>query len=561
LDEKLKAEILSFCSHIAGSCQIAAAYISGDYALGLPTAKTAIQVLVIIRDFQTRLMNYAKIFGSANAVVFAVDKWIFERDVDRGFLGEALAGGLILPYIPLVNGDYLHVQEVRLKRRLILELLESLVLDFPELSYEFYIEPEYFMDETLLMRARLFPPMMYTLASFMREKEATKNVECALAGFLEALKELEEERVISFSKGYVRISKQFADNARNRKVRFTNLLRTGQRALFTSLLGIFPQILNVLSQNKESFLTLRNFFVDNSELARRIEDPENHVYVPTTTGLTPLANRMDIKAFARKVLSADKDAEVKIENIGGILNDVYLVKAFADGNEKKAVVKRFRDWSNFKWFPLTLWSVGTRTFAVSGSSRLEREYAINQMLHSNGFAVPKVLHLSPGERLIFMEYVEGEDLSRVIKRTANAKTVDEARKGLEIVGRVGELLARVHTLGVALGDTKPENFTIGRNGEIYMMDFEQAGRNGDKVWDVAEFVYYTGHDISPFVETRKVEQIGKAFIMGYLKAGGNVKVVKNAGNPKYTKVFGVFTFPHMMFILSNICRKADKLKE
>jgi len=561
LDDEFSEGILNFCRHIARSRQITTACICGGYGLGLPNVKTAVQVLVVIRDFQPRLMNYAKVLDGNNIAVLAVDEWVFERDVDRGFLGEALVGGLIFPYMPLVNRDYLHLQEVKLKKRLILELMESLVMDFPELSYEFHIKPEYFMYEAMLTRARLFPPMLYALASFMQENRKEKNVKDVLCGFLEALKELEAERVISFSMGYVKISKEFADAAKTRRVHFTNLFRTGQRTLFTSLLGIFPQILNVFSQNREAFLNLQRVLEESSKVLRRIEDPKYYVYVPTASGLAPLANRMDIEAFARKVLSADKNAEVKIENIGGILNDVYLVRTIVNGNERKVVVKRFRDWSNFKWFPLTLWSVGTRTFAVFAISRLERECAINRLLDSKGLSVPKVLYVSPAERLIFMEYVEGEDLSKLMKKIANTKAAGEIGKDLSTIERIGELFACVHALGVALGDTKPENFMVGKNGEIYMMDFEQASRNGDKVWDVAEFLYYAGHDISPFVETNRVEQIANAFIMGYLKAGGNVKIVKDAGNPKYTKVFSVFTFPHIMFTLSNICRRADKLKE
>jgi len=111
------------------------------------------QVLLVIRGFQPRLMNYLKVFDERNIIVLAVDKGVFEMDVDRGFLGEALAGGLIFPYTPLVNEVYLHVQEVKLKKRLILELLENLILDFPELSYEIHIKPEYFMYETMLVRA------------------------------------------------------------------------------------------------------------------------------------------------------------------------------------------------------------------------------------------------------------------------------------------------------------------------------------------------------------------------------------------------------------------------
>ena len=561
LDEKSTEEILRFCRHIAGSCQIEAICICGDYTLGLPAAKTTLQALVVIHDFQPRLMNYVKAMDGINVAVLAVDEWVFERDVDRGFLGEALAKGIVFPYTPVINKDYLRLQEVRLKKRLIIEILQSLVLDFPELSYEFHIKPEYFMYETVLTRVRLFPPMIYALASFIRESRTGEDVKRVLDGFLEALEELESKGDINYSNGYVTMSKDFVDKARNRKTRFTSLLRTGQRALFTSLLGVLPQVLTVLSQNKESFPNIQKVLDETARLGQQIEDPENHIFVPTGTGLAPLANRMDIKAFAKKVLAADKDADVRIESIGGILNDVYLVKTFSKGVEKKAVVKRFRDWSNFKWFPLTLWSVGTRTFAVLGNSRLERECAINRLLDSKGFAVPKVLYVSPNERLIFMEYVKGENFSNVIARIAASKLAIEAEKDLDIFERAGELFARVHALGVALGDTKPENLLVMKSGKILIMDFEQASRNGDKAWDVAEFLYYTGHEIPPFTEASRIEQIAESFVLGYLKAGGDTKVVKSAGGPKYTKVFSVFTFPHIMFILSNVCRKADKSRE
>jgi len=559
-DKKLSEQILNFCRHIAGPYHITAACMCGNYALGLSNAKTPVEVLLVIHDFQPRLMNYVKVSGEKRVFVFAVDEWIFERDVDRGFLGEALAGGLIFPYIPLVNEDYLHIQEVKLKKRLTLELLENLVLDFPELSYEIHIKPEYFMYETMLSRTRLFPPMIYNLLNFMRENVKKENIKNALHGYLEALKELEEEKLINFSNGYVKISKDFMDKTRSRKARFINLFKPAQKALFTSLLGIFPKILSLLSENKEIFLKLQRVTEENSKIIHQIEDPQRYLYVPTASGLVPLTSRVDIEAFARKVLSAGKDAEISIEKIGGVLNDAFLIKAFINDEERRIVVKRFKDWSSFKWFPLTLWTVGTRTFAVLGRSRLERECAINQLLNSKGIAVPKLLYINHAERLVFMEYVEGESTEKVIKRIMDSKT-GGIKNDLNIIRRVGEKFAEVHTLSIALGDTKPENIMIGKNGEICLLDFEQASRNGDKVWDVAEFLYYAGHYVSPFVGVRSAEVIAKAFVEGYLKAGGNAEIVKEAGNPKYTKVFSVFTFPHIIFVISNICKKADRLKE
>lgn len=560
-NSKLYEQILDFGRHIAGSCQIIAACICGDYALGLSNSKTTIDVLFVIRGFQPKLMNYVKVFDARNSVILAVDQGVFEMDIERGFLGEAVVGGLIFPYIPLINSEYLHIHEVKLKKRLIKELLENLVLDFPELSYEFHIKPEYFLYESVLSRARLFPLMIYTVLNFVREDTKKRNVKIALQCFQEALEELEEENVISYSKGYVRIHREFVDKNKSRKTRFINLLKPAQKALFTSLLGTFPRVINLLSQNRELLTRVQRVTEKNSEIIHQIDDPQRYLFVPTAMGLVPLTSRIDIEAFARKVLSADANAEIKIEKIGGVLNDAFLIRAPVKGEERKIVVKRFKDWSSVKWFPLTLWTVGTRTFTVLGRSRLEKECTINQLLYSNGFAVPKLLYVNHAERLLFMEYIKGEHVEKLIRRIIESKSAKERERDLEIIKRVGSKLAEVHAFGIALGDTKPENILVDENAEVYLLDFEQASRNGDKVWDIAEFLYYTGHYISPFINIKSTELIAKSFIKGYLKAGGDAAIVKKAGNPKYTKVFSVFTFPHIMLAMSNICRKADKLKE
>jgi len=166
-DEKLTEEIMSFSRHIAGSSRITAACLCSNYS-SLSTSRTATQVLLVIENSQPRLMNYVKAFGASTLVVLAVDKWVFERDVNRGLLGEALAGGLIFPYKPITNEEYLQRQEVILKRRLILELLQSLVLDFPELSYELYIKPRYFMYETWLISAPFSAHARFPIEPYQR---------------------------------------------------------------------------------------------------------------------------------------------------------------------------------------------------------------------------------------------------------------------------------------------------------------------------------------------------------------------------------------------------------
>jgi tRNA A-37 threonylcarbamoyl transferase component Bud32 len=560
LEEEFSRQILEFCRHVAGSCKITAAFVLDDYALGSTSPGTLIQVLLVIRDFPPKLMNYVKVLDGKNIAVLAVDEWVFERDVERGFLGEAVAGGLIFPYAPLVNKDFLGAQEVMLKRRLILELLENLVLDFPELSYELHIKPEYFMYEALLSRARLFPPLINGLLGFMQQDSGDERVKSVLDGYLKALESLERDGVVKFSGNYVRISEEFVNKIRRRKVRFTALSKNVPRALFTSLLAIFPKILSLLSQDAETlFKFQRKTSEGEARTLKGLINPRKFLYVPTSGGFVSLADRADIETFAKGVLSAGENAEVEVEEIGGVLNDVYLIKVTAADIEKRVVVKQFKDWSSFKWFPLTIWTFGTRTFAVLGRSRLERECAINKLLSSEGFNVPKILYMNHDERLVFMEHVEGESLDRVIKRIAESKDDEEINEKLMVIERLGETFAKVHALNISLGDTKPENMLVGKNGEIYLLDLEQAARNGDETWDVAEFLYYAGHYVPPLFGRRAAELIAQAFIKGYLTAGGNPTVVKRASNPKYTRVFSVFTSPIIMVAISNACRNADKL--
>jgi serine/threonine protein kinase len=118
----------------------------------------------------------------------------------------------------------------------------------------------------------------------------------------------------------------------------------------------------------------------------------------------------------------------------------------------------------------------------------------------------------------------------------------------------------VHSLNVSLGDTKPENVIVDPNDNLYLLDFEQASQGGDKSWDIAEFLYYSGHYLPPLHSNRKAEAIATAFIAGYLKVGGNVNVIRKAGAPKYTRIFSLFTPPSVLLAMAEICRNTEPLE-
>jgi len=554
---ELHQQVLEFCRHIAGSAQITAISLLGNYSTGTSSVKAALEAMLVVRDFQPRLMSYVKIVDGRSIIFFAVDQWVFERDVDRGFLGEALAGTLIFPHTILHGEEYLQKQEILLKKRLILELLENLVLSFPDLAHQLHIKPKYFMYEVMLNRVRIFPPLAYGTSNFMNGAAPKEEVETVFHGYMEALKQLEKEKKITLSDGYVTMPKKFVAESKNPKVRLTNISKNAPRTLFTSVLASFPQLLNFFSQNTEALLKLQKFTMKReADLTRRFVDPQKYVFVPTAEGLVSLAERLNIETFARKMLLNDEKAKITYKRVGGVLNDVYLIKAYPNGGERKVLVKRFKDWSGFKWFPLSLWAFGARNIAVLGRTRLEKECAISEFLRCEGIRVPKIVHVSHSERLVFMEFIEGEDLSRAIKRIAKAKG-REAEKDLAKIEKVGEIYAQVHALKVTLGDTKPENVIFDPDDNGYLLDFEQASHDGDKAWDIAVFLYYAGHYLQPLYSNSKAEAIAKAFVNGYLKGGGDVGTIKKAGNSKYTRIFSVFTMPSIMLAISNVCKKIE----
>ena len=554
---RLHREVLEFCRHIAGSAEITAINLLGNYSTGTSNAKSTLEVMLVIRDFQPRLMSYVKILDRRNIIFFAVDQWVFERDADRGFLGEAIAGTLIFPHITLQGKEFLHKQEILLKKRLILEVLENLVLNFPDLVHQLHIKPKYFMYEVMRNRVRIFPPLVYSTSNFMNGTSPKKEIETISCGYTEALKQLEKDKKITVSDGYVMVRKKFVAESKNPMVRLANISKNAPRTLFTSVLASFPQLLNFFSHNTEALMKLQKFTLKIEDEARCFVDPQKYVFVPTSKGLVSLADKLDIEAFAQKTLLNGEKGEIKYERVGGVLNDIYLIKAYPNGVERKVLVKRFKDWSGFKWFPLSLWAFGARNIAVLGRTRLEKECAISEYLRCNGIRVPKILHVSHSERLVFMEYIEGEDLSSAIKRIADAKG-RKAAEDLAKIEKVGEVYAQVHALNVTLGDTKPENVMFDAEDNVYLLDFEQAAHEGDKTWDIAVFLYYAGHYLQPLYSNGKAEAIAKAFVNGYLKGGGDTATIRKVGNSKYTRIFSVFTMPTILAAMSNVCKKTRK---
>ncbi len=488
----------------------------------------------------------------------AIDKKVFETDVEEAKYGEFVAEVIALPYRPWINSRYLEEMEVKMKKRFVLELLKNIILQYPELSAELLIKPEYFMYEVMRRRTKLFPPLMYGFINMFERNVRKQNIDFIMNGYSKALKELETENYVVLSNSYLKIRTDFIEETKSHRKRFSNVLISIQKTLFPYIRGISSKIAMTFLQDQRFLKRNSN---QKTELLQQLDETEKYLLMPTPLGPVPISDKTSIEDFVRKTVPGGETSKITIEDMGGVLNSVFLLRLQKNHETQQIVVKKFEDWLGFKWFPLALWTLGTQSFAVFGETRLEREYAINQLLSKRGFTVPRILYISLKERLIFEDFVEGEKTSEIVKRMIVSSSKKSVARDSEIIKAVGREISKVHSLSIALGDCKPENILVTNDKKVCFLDLEQATRNGNQPWDIAEFLYYSGHYILPIHSDEAAKIVASSFIEGYLEGGGKRENIRKAASAKYTKVFSIFTFPHIILMMANTCKKMGEEKK
>jgi len=551
----IEDRIRGICKEDLISKEIFAACFYGPKVFCNKCRKTEMNVLLVVAAYPKKISIFSKKSKGINLTILVIDKDLFESDVEQGRFSDLVSDVVTLPYTPWVNPNYFENIEVKVKRRFVLELIRNLILQYPELSGMLLIKPEYFMYETVRRQVKLFPPLVLNLSDIFKGKMEKQNTTFIMKGYHKALKNLETENYITYSNGYVQIVKSFAEKTIRQRNRFSSVLTSIRKGLLPHIRNLSLRIRTSFRQNQ--ILLNRRSEKQEKELRKELDETEKFLLMPSPLGLIPFSDKTTIQDFIKKTVPGGDMLDLEIERMGGVLNSVFLLRLQKNHGTQKIVVKKYEDWQGFKWFPLALWTLGTKSFAVLGKTRLEREYSNNQFLRDHGITVPKILYVSVKERLIFEEYVEGEKLTAIIKHLIASPQENAVIVG-EIVKKIGKEMARVHSLGVTLGDCKPENILVTESNGICFLDLEQSTRSGSQSWDIAEFLYYSGHYILPIHSDQAARTIATSLIEGYIQGRGKREYVREAASAKYTKIFSVFTLPHIILIMANICKKLGK---
>ena len=502
-----------------------------------------LNALIVSNRLDKGVQKLRRIIGESEVDLLVVDRELFESDVTNSKLFEVAAGRLLYPYVALMGEDYLTLWDGLYKQRKIRESLTTLALEHLDLSSELLIDPRYFVHDILLKLTHILPQTSRLLQSLDYEGYALTK------GYVGALKELEREGAIRFKGEFIAVEKGFVDSVQSQGPSMSDQLVQVQTQL-NALIKLGPSgVVDLIrSLPRFSIEDLLPTALGSTDLPK----PRRFLNFPTASGLAPLSESTNIDEMLVKLEAPALVGGTRLQRLGRVLNEVYLLTYTADGGERRAIVKRYPNWVSLKWAPIAIWTLGTQNFAVLGRSRMERECATTSLLHSNEIKVPRILHTSFEDRLLLREYVEGESPVETIRAVMKRGSIrnDEG----VLIRRLGGMVADVHGAGVTLGDCKPENFIVKDGGDIVIIDLEQGARGGNETWDLAEFLYFSGRYAGPLDPMTGVAEMTRLFIDGYVEGGGSRHRFSEVGQLRYTKVFTPLTLLPVIYTIAKTCR-------
>ncbi len=541
MGQQVLFKIESLCRSIAGPLKIVAACLSGVGGhQGLAADNL---VLVILEGFSRGVKISRHKLDDFAIRVLQVDRPLFEDDIEDATLGELAAGRLLLPYTPIINSSYLEEKEVRLKKGVIIGSLENLVLEYSNLASEILIEPRYFMFAEVLRGLKIYPAMWRGFFELVYGKRQNRYLSQAETGYRAALKELESEGKINFLGDLVRVREDYVNQLL--KKRFTSVPFIGsiRRALRSQIFRGYAEVASPFELARGLMSGVGLGMETPKMMEDETLDPKRFLVMPSKNGFVRLCDATSIEEYIERE-RAFSNQSVEIKKLGGVLNNVYLLSFRGDGATRMVVAKKFEEWTDLKWIPLAMWTIGTQNLSVRAKSRLARECAANLYLRKHGFAASAVLQVSWKKSLLFKEFIDGQRLDELIKGLIRTDIVTESMQS--ILWRTGKVLAEVHNTGFTIGDNKPENMIVHQDGRVFFVDLEQAGKGGNQVWDLAEFLYYSGHYVLPTDSKRGVVEVASNFAQGYIAGGGSGECLGKVTASRYVNKFVPFVLPGVL---------------
>jgi tRNA A-37 threonylcarbamoyl transferase component Bud32/predicted nucleotidyltransferase len=503
----------------------------GSKVAGYAREDSDYDLIVVLRRFREGV-RYKYVDSPVPASALIVDEGMLGQDAHSSYLGEFVVGRLLNVYEPILNPDLFRSVELEFKKRVLIEALLELSSDYGEFGKHIDVPYEYFLFDKLHTRAAIYPPALYSYVHTYTCPLGEENKSISAEGFAGAARSLQPRGFLQAGPEGVRLNpdKMKGDAFTSFHSLFSVTTRgVTQYAVHGYAGRVHPSVFS-----REALSKLRRMR-ENPPPFPPLEKPrsllrlDQGIVIPDASLLAEeLARLLGFKTY-----STDE------RDIGEPYSTTRVLTFRNSSGERSVVVKNYTDVRSLKWALLGIWASMANRFSTSPLSRMEREYGMTLSLGSMGVLVPPVLAVAPAERILVKEFISGSTLSSIINSYLKGTSGD-----LASVAAYGHLVAKVHSGGVALGDAKPSNVVVSREG-LYLTDLEQAFLGGDKAWDIAEFLYYTA---KLSIREDAMKKVAEAFLTSYAKTGDRASVAKARGQ-KYFGPFRPFLTPGMAKML------------
>ncbi|MDG6998894.1 MAG: nucleotidyltransferase domain-containing protein [Nitrososphaerota archaeon] len=536
LDASEKEKISKTIAPLLKKRELVALCAYGSQVAGYATEGSDYDVIVVTKPFSQRI-KYYYLKDEVECAALLVDPKSFENDCNKSSLGEFVSGRLLNVHEPLQGSAFLKRNEIAYKKHVILEALSEAYAEYMEFTTAISFPLSYFLFEKLRKRAAIYPPVVYSYARTYSEELLNENLGQSLEGFRDAAKELVKEGVIELQEDLVSVSPQAFRGGLSARIgaaaSFTNKsLR--QYAIHGYAGRVRPEVvgkevLSKISRSKKA-----------GKLPEHISNPKKdwsigsgRLFVASDDWLTDLATSLQLEQLTLDISS-------------GALGEFYNSASFytlKDASKSHTIaVKRFNDIKGMKWGVLSLWSLRAANFTANPMQRLFREYKAKQEFAKFGLSTPRVLAIFLSQRMMVTDFIHGIDLSRI-----ETNYLDGVSEECGPITRFGHELALLHNNNYCMGDTKPSNAILAEgDGKIYFTDLEQAVPGGNKVWDVAEFIYYS---VRFTLKEERARKLVRAFAEGYSERAEDKTVLRRAYGLRYRAPFQAFVAPNILSAL------------
>ncbi len=520
---------------ITSNKEVVALCAYGSQVAGYATEESDYDIILVAKPFTQRI-KYYYLHGETQCSALVVEPKSFENDCRKSTLGEFVSGRLLNSYYPIAGKSYLGENEREFKKNVILEGLSEAYAEYSEFASEIIFPLRYFLFEKLRKRAAIYPPVIYSYSRTYGEKLIEDNLASSLEGFRVAAKELMNEGVIEYDEENDSITSPLMKFHAGLKAQIEVLASYTNKSLRQYAVHGYAgrvrpnvvgrEVIAKISRSRKS----EKLPPEILNPQRLWELPSGKLFLSSHDWLSDLISLLGMDRQTCKVAN---------KPLGEFYNSAGIYSLEDSRARETVVIKRYQDVKGFKWGVLNLWSLKNANFTVDPTERIYREYRGSRDLRKFGLHTPRVVAVFLDQKILATCFIPGKDLSTLESDYFNGDTKD-----LSPFEKFGRALATLHNNGYCLGDTKPSNAILSeQKSEIYFTDLEQAVPDGNKVWDVAEFVYYSARFTLKEEEARLLIN---SFLEGYASLASDKDVINKCNSLRYRAPFQAFIAPNVM---------------